>query len=414
MIFGSNSDMSDVDDTFFSRKLMDNPFGHQWDRNGEIITNRRVGYNYWNSRRDPAGYTRHGRMSNADWYQNDPVVWERNAKQIVYENSPAIVQEEKERAKKNLKRKIHEVEYRSSVPNKYVRDSEGDKRDADHLLFGDVNVFENLVKDYEKGVEDQQWYADYVNQVEVNRVNRNQANERRNAFDEEKIVLDRYYKELKVHDVNCNNEQGTYDGYFFPSSKSLCLINNGLNSSDRTGSKIVVKQIEIKFLIKCEDFNSTEPYTNPVSRMLLVVDTQASLPASSVDDILSFAGTFAYINPNEKQRFHILLDESFVHNLQILTPITTTSETESVVVPGIPLSNVETTDLIANRRSFFFERTFKEDELIGYNDTNPPTASDLTASNYFMILFGYKNYVTMYEYISLFEGKVRVTYKDLS
>lgn len=228
-----------------------------------------------------------------------------------------------------------------------------------------------------------------------------------------RLLLDMLIKEWKVHDVDIY-EPFVYDnGTILPGSGSLVLINNGITAQERTSFTVIVKKIELNLLINCSEYLESELEVSPISRLLLIIDTQASTLPGSVSDILSGADIFAYINPNERKRYVIMYDRTMVHNITSRIGLISTIQGNAALpgTVGNVYGNTSTSSVTATRKQWMINKVFEEDEAVVYRK-DTPTALDLSKTNFFLLAFGYKNQATASVYPVSVEGRVRITFKD--
>ncbi len=111
------------------------------------------------------------------------------------------------------------------------------------------------------------------------------------------------HQELNVHDLQQASTAITDAGTLFP----LCLIAQGLDLDDRTGSQIRIKSIDIRG--RCVGNLSATVHN---LRVILIRSNNGLTTVPAVEDVLQSADVFSHYEAVTQQRsFHILWDRNF-------------------------------------------------------------------------------------------------------
>jgi len=215
-------------------------------------------------------------------------------------------------------------------------------------------------------------------------------------------------KEIKVHDVVIDN-LADEKGLILPTNgKSLLKIDQGIASDQRSGLAIAVKSIELKLKLSYDlTRNSILDETfNPCSRLMLIIDLQPQNTA--VLDVLTARNLYEFPEAANTQRFKIIFDRTFVHNVSSRYGII---ETVPLLVGTVTISNTRTVAEQTTRTSMFIDEEYLQDELVTFKTDAVANANELTNINYFLIAFGDIEGTTVYNL--KINGTVRINFKDI-
>lgn len=229
-----------------------------------------------------------------------------------------------------------------------------------------------------------------------------------NYIELEKTLNFNLSKETKVHDVSID-ELADEKGLILPvNGKSLLKIDQGIASDERSGFAIAVKNIELKLKLSYDIPRSSilDETFNPCSRLMLIIDLQPKNTA--VLDVLTARDLYEFPAAENTQRFKIIFDRTFVHNVSSRYGII---ETVPLVVGTETISNTRTVAEQTTRTSMFIDEEYLQDELVTFKTDAVANANALTNVNYFLIAFGDIEGTTVYNL--KINGTVRVSFKDI-
>jgi len=132
--------------------------------------------------------------------------------------------------------------------------------------------------------------------------------------------------ERKVIDVASSTYQVNSTGSF--TLLNACV--QGSDYSNRIGRKIVVKSVYIRGLVYPEAATGSAPVIQ--CRMILLVDNQPNGSAPAVTDVLNTGTATSQLNLNNRDRFKIIRDQTFVLGPQtwVAGPLISVSGSPSV------------------------------------------------------------------------------------
>lgn len=122
-----------------------------------------------------------------------------------------------------------------------------------------------------------------------------------------------YSKELKFHDVAVDLSTLATAGIIFPTVNAIA---EGITEKQRIGRQIHVKSINWRYVLTLPRlFESATTAEGDIIRCILFLDNQCNGAAANVTDILEKAEYQAFNNLANKDRFHILYDQTHDMNL---------------------------------------------------------------------------------------------------
>lgn len=177
--------------------------------------------------------------------------------------------------------------------------------------------------------------------------------------------------EKKVNDLNTATYQCNTTG-------SITLLANPVLGSDfnnRIGRKVVLKSVYVRGQLKMDwagagGLPATAGIPAQMARFILVCDSQPNGAAPAITDILVEATAESQLNLNNRDRFRIYCDKTFVFD---------------------PVINVQTAtqaQLCFNRTIYQLKKYKKLDQEMIFNATNGGTIADVTSGALYMVWIG--------------------------
>lgn len=177
--------------------------------------------------------------------------------------------------------------------------------------------------------------------------------------------------EKKVNDL-------TTATYQVNTSGSITLLANPVLGSDfnnRIGRKVVLKSAYIRGQVKLDwagagGLPATAGIAAQLARFMLVCDLQPNGAAPAITDILVESTAESQLNLNNRDRFRILSDKTYVFD---------------------PVINVQTAtqaQLCYNRTIYPVKKYKKIDQEMIFNATNGGTVADITSGALYMVWIG--------------------------
>jgi len=176
-------------------------------------------------------------------------------------------------------------------------------------------------------------------------------------------------QELKVFDI----DNATYNVNTSGSFTLLCVPQQGDDMTNRDGRKIKLQSLYIRGLIRMEPTitpSSPEEVSSQLCRVIIFVDYQPNAAAPGVTDVLKEALPQSQLNLNNRDRFKIIKDKTFVFDSFIYN----TTATQSVA---------------AMNRTIHPVKIFKRLNINTiFNATNGTTIASISSGALYMLCIG--------------------------
>lgn len=174
--------------------------------------------------------------------------------------------------------------------------------------------------------------------------------------------------EKKVYDLSSTTADVNSTGSF----KLLCIPTTGSDFNNRVGRKIRIHSFYIRGYMANQNALTAAASTDAAQqgRMIIFVDLQPNGATPAVTDLLVSASPVSHLNLNNRDRFRILADETFVFDPYI--NVTTATQAQSSTVNQIhDVKRYQRTNI----------------ETI-FNATNGGTIADITSGALFLLTIG--------------------------